>query len=813
MKKEYFAFISYKSEDVEWAIWVQHELEHYHLPASYNGRTDIRQELRPVFRDIDELSAGNLPEQIKQALVNSQNLIIICSPQAAKSPWVNQEVETFISLGRTDCIFPFIVEGNSPKEFFPQALLNLPKNEERLGGDVSKNGRDAAFIKVVAGMLGVGFDSLWNRYEKEKAEEERKQREQRDNLLKLQSRFLVKEGKELLDIHQYDIASLIALEALPDDLDNPNRPYVAEAEDLLRMATTAPVNKMSDEGKISLDSRIKLVAEKGYGIKIWDFQQNKCIKYVSLEKLAPQGLDSYQRENGCFDYLVPIPSNERSQIIICSENSLYLLDYVSEETTLLYRSSNNEIVYSDIVFSPDNKYILCIANSIYSSLGTRQETFLIELESLHCFQSLSFSSAVSVSFSPDNKHIAYAGDRSVYVYKILNNTQSCVLESHTKSNTIWQCYSFDNYNILITGLDNSLKIWNFKDQETQLLYQCDTQITDVVCHNRLIALCTASHNITIIDKTLKVAIAKLQWHSKVRLLSFKDDDSTLIFRDEDSLRIWDYHTQPDGNYLLYYHPNLIQCSAYNRSMTCFVSASDDFIVVWDDEKRKIKHAFSIGSYINQIAINSKANQIAFVDGRDAWVINCNTEEATKLSSDVIKILISPDDQTILVAANNTITLFDSVTLQENLRILIPESQNLWSVDCVAFHPNDNLIATITTPDNPSLMIATIWNSNTGKSMYSITLEAGFEDSIVFSSDGESAIISNEKCWNYKKREMVSVTDSEKCMFISPESFVVNNSFVVKKHRKLPLQELINETRERFKKRKLTQEERKKFYIE
>ena len=52
-EKEYFAFISYKSEDDEWAIWLQHELEHYHLPASFNGRTDLRQKLRPVFRDID----------------------------------------------------------------------------------------------------------------------------------------------------------------------------------------------------------------------------------------------------------------------------------------------------------------------------------------------------------------------------------------------------------------------------------------------------------------------------------------------------------------------------------------------------------------------------------------------------------------------------------------------------------------------------------------------------------------------------------------------------------------------------------------
>lgn len=123
---EYFAFISYKSEDAEWAIWLQHELEHYHLPVSYNGRTDVPQELRSVFRDIDELSAGNLPEQIKQALIGSMNLIVVCSPQAAASLWVNQEVETFISLGRTDHIFPFVVEGDSPSEFFPPALLNLP---------------------------------------------------------------------------------------------------------------------------------------------------------------------------------------------------------------------------------------------------------------------------------------------------------------------------------------------------------------------------------------------------------------------------------------------------------------------------------------------------------------------------------------------------------------------------------------------------------------------------------------------------------------------------------------------------------------
>ena len=170
--RKYFAFISYKREDEKWAKWLQHKLEHYKLPSNLNGRTDLPKEIRPIFRDQSELAGGVLADEINKALANSKYLIVICSPRAAQSVWVGKEVQTFIDLGRTDKIIPFIIGGmahaqNPEEECFPLALLNLPPDQELLGINIDEMGRDAAAVKVVAQMFGLKFDALWQRYERE----------------------------------------------------------------------------------------------------------------------------------------------------------------------------------------------------------------------------------------------------------------------------------------------------------------------------------------------------------------------------------------------------------------------------------------------------------------------------------------------------------------------------------------------------------------------------------------------------------------------------------------------------------------------
>lgn len=173
-EKEYFAFISYKREDENWAKWLRNRLEHYKIPKSflkYNKK--FPRSLRPIFTDVNDLVAGNLSEMLYDPLINSKYLIVICSPRAAQSAWVNKEVEIFIEQGRHEKIIPFIVEGmpfskNPNDECFPPALRNLPYEQEPLGVSVQELGRDGALIRVIARMLELNYDLLWSKYNKER---------------------------------------------------------------------------------------------------------------------------------------------------------------------------------------------------------------------------------------------------------------------------------------------------------------------------------------------------------------------------------------------------------------------------------------------------------------------------------------------------------------------------------------------------------------------------------------------------------------------------------------------------------------------
>lgn len=179
---KYRAFISYSHRDEKWATWLHSALETYRIPKSLVGQTTavgpVPARLAPVFRDREELAtATDLGTILTQALRDSSFQIVICSPAAARSRWVNEEVLTFKRLGRADRVLCLIVGGEpysgGADESFPAAvrfkvaadgaLTNDP--EEPIAADVraGKDGKSNALLKIAAGMLGVGLDVLKQR--------------------------------------------------------------------------------------------------------------------------------------------------------------------------------------------------------------------------------------------------------------------------------------------------------------------------------------------------------------------------------------------------------------------------------------------------------------------------------------------------------------------------------------------------------------------------------------------------------------------------------------------------------------------------
>ena len=155
-------------------------LEAYRLPralvgtAGDNGLLPAR--LRPVFRDEDELAgAAELGPKLRGALAQAAALIVVASPHAARSAWVDQEIRSFKTMHPDRPVFAVIargVPGDAEQECFPEPLrfalhadgtTDRTRALEPLAPDAQKLDRRAVKLKLIAGLLGIGYGVLADR--------------------------------------------------------------------------------------------------------------------------------------------------------------------------------------------------------------------------------------------------------------------------------------------------------------------------------------------------------------------------------------------------------------------------------------------------------------------------------------------------------------------------------------------------------------------------------------------------------------------------------------------------------------------------
>ena len=176
---KYKAFISYSRRDTKIVDWFHKNLESYKTPNNLLVQySSIPKKVGKVFKDIDDLSSHHsLDGALKEALEQSEYLIVFCSINSANSQFVSEEIKYFREIHGEENIIPIIINGepnatsnlnfSNEDECFPLAL-RIDENNSLLNPlaiDIrkTKDSRKKALIKIISTMFGIWFDDIWER--------------------------------------------------------------------------------------------------------------------------------------------------------------------------------------------------------------------------------------------------------------------------------------------------------------------------------------------------------------------------------------------------------------------------------------------------------------------------------------------------------------------------------------------------------------------------------------------------------------------------------------------------------------------------
>lgn len=864
--REYFAFISYQRKDEAMAKRLQHTLEYYKLPvAVIEKEPELKDGVRPIFVDMTELGDEPfLTEAIEKALKGSRFLIVVCSPRSAKSKWVNKEVQYFIKLKRTKRIVPFIIEGEPNadveiEECCTPLIQKLLGKRELLGINVNEMGFDAAAVKVVSRMFHISFRSLWNRYEKDKEEEQRKIKEQNDRLLVSQSRFVAEKAKSIIEDDSY-LAKLLAIEVLPKDLNCPDRPYVPEAEALLRRvvghnSAVLRVDRFAPSATFSLDGKF-IFSACGKLIRIWDAESGAILNdmegHASLvltvafssngKRIVSASVDETVRvwdaESRVLLTTLHVPmvisaalNPDGERVVTTSYDGfvrIWDVDTGAELKTL--KGSHDGVFVAS--FSSDGKRIVSPSSDNTIRIWDSESGVELGVLEGHSYW------ALSAVFSVDGSRVAScSSDETIRIWNSESGAELKVLKGHT-SPVYSVAFSPDGKSVVSTSWDNNVRVWDIETgAEIKVLEGHEGRVYSAVFSpdGKRIVSASSDETIRIWEMDNDFGFKELRGHTSfVESIAVSSDGKRIVSGSSDNTcRIWDFESGANLC-VLKGHTSWVYSVAFSPDGKRIASASsDETIRIWDPVTgTELKVLKGHSSIVYSVAFSPDGRFVVSTSADDTiriWDVDSATEllvlkgnsRSLKMDGDsdfhTFSVFYASFDMTgkrvVSIAGDNKIKVWD-IKSGEILNEMYDRNKRRGHV---VFSKSGSQIVSV----GESVIV---WDIESGKEIGA--LETSFPDiqSTLISPDG--------RCFISPCRENdISVADvvtGIELMLLEGHSEQINslvfhpdgkhivsasNDGTIRIWDFPPLQDLIDQTLERFKDRPLTSEERRLYYLE
>lgn len=746
--EHYDAFISYSRQDIAFARQLEKKLETYKPPRELHAPQRYLQ----VFRDEGDMTGVEYFQSIDRHLKNSAKLIVICSPSARQSQYVNDEIQRFARAKGAENIIPILLAGipnneAKPEETaemaFPEALcqvlgmpLAITYSKFDPGKDrVNKGGFKNSWYNLLANLYDLSRDEI----------------EQRDLKRRLRRRNIA------MVIVSGIMISLAGLAAYAW-----KQKFVAETR-----------------GRINLSRQLAAQASliQAQDIKLLD--RSVLLAIESLRRWpSPEGLQALSRGLNLLPHLAKRFVHQKPVYTIAlSPDGRWLATGSTDGTVRIWEIASNREVFkatnkikapTSVQFSPDGRFLAmgsldCSVRLWQAKTG--QEVTLVA----HTLG----SGISSIAFSPDGSLLAAGShDGTAKVWETATgNMLSHLISSR---NNFWHpdvrhiAFSPDGRWLATANSDSTAKVWEAATGRlvAQMVHRGGdgwgrSAVNCVAFNPKGRWLATASD-----DKTARIweamsgrEMVRIKHVFEVKSVAYSPDGLFLatgtyggtaqIFlamaAEEHAGKTWSktglesisltetrVAFSPDGKYLATWRTSDDTASLWEVSGGGRIYDYDSVLV--GREMFRMTH----GDKINQVAFSAHGKMVASAsqDGTAVlWEIKSG-QELGRLSNLKPATCIAYDPQGKWLAAGSKgkiVRLWEVNTARE------AQSWNFQDdVETIAFSPDDKYLAALTRKGNLGL-----WDV-VGRREMALGKEADDIKFFAFSPDGKSLIIQDNK---------------------------------------------------------------------
>jgi WD40 repeat protein len=495
---EYDAFISYSRKDRAFARLLEQRLEAYRPPK---GLGVPKRNLR-VFLDSSDIRGLDYNESIDSELRRSRTLIVVCSPAARASKFVEDEIRRFIAAGhaqgREPQILPLLLQGipnnearstdDEERKAFPEALydaVTMPLAQSFLDFDPKRHKLDrGGYRDSWFATLATLLDAERHALEERDARRERRTRRfiasialtvaavvsglavvawlQRGEFIAQRDKALRQESRALAELAQSETRAgnavngmLLALRGMPIAEE---RPLITETRLALWDATVAIRELLVLGGPeaisgaaFSPDGTRIMSAERGGTIRVWDAASGAELLVLRANE---------DPDFGWHDLVAFSPDGARIMGAYSSGRVRVWNASSGEELLVLPGHEGDGVT---VAFSRDGARFVTAAYD--NSVWVWDAVSGADLFALRGHEEL----VTAAAFSPDGARIVSGSwDGTVRVWDAASGAEQLVLRGHEGSVTA-AAFSPDGARIVSASADKTIRVWNAGSGEELLV--------------------------------------------------------------------------------------------------------------------------------------------------------------------------------------------------------------------------------------------------------------------------------------------------------------------------------------------------------